>query len=84
MQDLYVLGISINFIITFLVILYLIIKNSTLDTTNINNINILIIGTIGFIVSSFLGTFIFCIGMITVIVSSISSLLKGDSHKVKS
>lgn len=75
MQDLYVLGISINFIIAFLVILYLIIKNNVLNS---NHLTILVIGTIGFIVSSFLGTFIFCVGIVTVLITSISSFINGD------
>lgn len=74
MQDLYVIGISINFIIAFLVILYLIIKNIIL---NPNHLTILVIGTIGFIVSSFLGTFIFCIGMVAILITSISSFING-------
>lgn len=73
MQDLYVIGISINFIITFLIILYLIIKNNILNS---NHITIIAIGIFGFIVSSFLGTFIFCVGMVAVIITGISSFLK--------
>jgi hypothetical protein len=75
MEDLYVIGITVNFVIAFLIILYLIIKNSTLDSSNIN---ILVVGTIGFVVSSFLGTFIFSIGVIAIIITSISNFLKGN------
>lgn len=75
MEDLYVMGVSVNFIIAFIIILYLIIKNSTLDS---NNINILVVGTIGFIISSFLGTFIFCVGMVAITITGISSFFKGD------
>lgn len=75
MEDLYVIGVSINFIITFLIILYLIIKNNILNS---NHIIIIIIGVFGFIVSSFLGTFIFSIGMIAITITGISSFLKGN------
>ena len=75
MKDLYVIGVSINFIITFLIILYLIIKNNILNS---NHITIIIIGVFGFIVSSFLGTFIFSIGMIAITITGISSFLKGN------
>ena len=73
MEDLYAIGVSVNFIIAFLIILYLIIKNNILDS---NHITILVIGIFGFIVSSFLGTFIFCVGMVAVIITGISSFLK--------
>lgn len=75
MEDLYVIGVSVNFIIAFLIILYLIIKNNILNS---NHITIIIIGVFGFIVSSFLGTFIFCVGMVAVIITGISSFLKGN------
>lgn len=73
MEDLYVIGVSVNFIIAFLIILYLIIKNNVLNS---NHVTILVIGIFGFIVSSFLGTFIFCVGMVAVIITGISSFLK--------
>ena len=75
MKDLYVIGVSINFIITFLIILYLIIKNNILNS---NHITIIVIGIFGFIVSSFLGTFIFSIGMIAITITGIISFLKGN------
>lgn len=73
MEDLYVIGVSVNFIIAFLIILYLIIKNNVLNS---DHVTILVIGIFGFIVSSFLGTFIFCVGMVAVIITGISSFLK--------
>lgn len=75
MEDLYVIGVSINFIITFLIILYLIIKNNILNS---NHITIIVIGIFGFIVSSFLGTFIFCVVMVAITITGISSFLKGN------
>lgn len=75
MGDLYVIGVSVNFIIAFLIILYLIIKNNILNS---NHITIIVIGVFGFIVSSFLGTFIFSIGMIAITIAGISSFLKGN------
>lgn len=75
MEDLYAIGVSVNFIIAFLIILYLIIKNNILNS---NHIIIIIIGVFGFIVSSFLGTFIFSIGMIAITITGISSFLKGN------
>lgn len=75
MEDLYAIGVSVNFIIVFLIILYLIIKNNILNS---NHITIIIIGVFGFIVSSFLGTFIFSIGMIAITITGISSFLKGN------
>ena len=75
MEDLYVIGVSVNFIIAFLIILYLIIKNNILNS---NHITIIVIGIFGFIVSSFLGTFIFSIGMIAIAITGISSFLKGN------
>lgn len=52
--NLYVIGVSVNFIIAFLIILYLIIKNNILNSNHYYNVR-----CIWFIVSSFLGTFIF-------------------------
>lgn len=75
MKDLYVIGVSINFIITFLIILYLIIKNNVLNS---NHITIIVIGIFGFIISSFLGTFIFCVAMVAITITGISSFLKGN------
>ena len=75
MEDLYVIGVSVNFIIAFLIILYLIIKNNILNS---DHITIIVIGIFGFLVSSFLGTFIFCVGMVAVIITGISSFLKGN------
>lgn len=73
MEDLYVIGVSVNFIIAFLIILYLIIKNNILNS---NHITIIVIGIFGFIVSSFLGTFIFCVVMVAITITGISSFLK--------